>query len=231
MVERLGLDLRQLRQVEPHGLCALSDPSDLRNEDVLSLFDKNKGFKQLDAEAIINILLGTAENEKFYFNKYGKAKRRNTLLAHAAHFRKRANGGPDGEGYRAFATASFLEYTAGISSIKKPKKQGKKLAAKKKKTSRSKVHDGELIHQARKAIAERGMMGEVMVQQQATMVGQALELQHKDRHIRQLEYQNGQLRQQKELTFEELEHADRQAVADRRQLQKQATENRYDRYR
>ena len=228
MRDRLGLDLKQLREVHPHTLCALSDPSELRNEDVLALFHKDKGFNVRVAEAIINKLLDRTESANFWYNKYGKAKRDNTLLAHAAHFRKQANGGPDGEGYRAFATASFLEYTASITSFKKPKKQGKKLAPKKKKKSGSKVRDGELVHQARKAIAERGMMGEVMVQQQATMVEQALELQHRDRHIRHLEYQNGQLQQQKEVTFDELERADRQAVADQRQLQKQASENRYE---
>jgi len=220
MVERLGLDLNQLRQVEPHALCVLSDPSDLRNEDVLSLFDNKKGFKQRDAEAIINILLGTAKNEKFYFNKYGKARRDNTLLAHAAHFRKQANGGPDGEGYRAFATASFLEYTASITSLKKAKKQGKKLAPKKKKSG-SKVRDGELVHLARKAIAERGMMAEVMVQQQATVVEQALELQQKDRHIRQLEHENEQQRQREDATFAELQEADRLVATQDKQLQQQ----------
>jgi len=220
MVERLGLDLNQLRQVEPHALCVLSDPSDLRNEDVLSLFDNKKGFKQRDAEAIINILLGTAKNEKFYFNKYGKARRDNTLLAHAAHFRKQANGGPDGEGYRAFATASFLEYTASITSLKKAKKQGKKLAPKKKKSG-SKVRDGELVHLARKAIAERGMMAEVMVQQQATVVEQALELQQKDRHIRQLEHENEQQRQREDATFAQLEEVDRLVATQGKQLQQQ----------
>ena len=51
MRDRLGLDLPQLREVQPYALCALSDPSDLRNEDVLALFDKNKGFNVRDAGA------------------------------------------------------------------------------------------------------------------------------------------------------------------------------------